>query len=594
MLSSILVAIVAFCAVYAIQSLLESGSAPISRKKDENGKVVDRKVNSISTDGLTKALIIGAGVGLAMYFTPKMGNMLWLAAIVFIAAIALMVYLGKWWHDEAESFKEMIAFAVLAGMVFWVAQTAAAMVTGLTASIFLQTLIIAIPKMALVTLIGYFFVNKYIDKRDRADQRYIERKKNLSNAGATVSPEAKKESEKANEEDKEESKRSKLIAWVAMILVAIILLSMIFGLPWNSLKTSNGGGAGTGQTMTYPGYYNPSMLNNSDASDDFNFGYDLADFSQAELGATDYDADVRARMEIDPKLGAAIMAYVDAKVGTRFLGTFYEECEKNWATTMNLAAERWAKDEKAYRKALDTFFKFLDAAESVELQNGSGITDQMYMNPYTESGVPDIIVFETEQKEGLFLVYTFNIKGTEVEVAFRTECGYQPTNVAKLMDIKPTEKPKEKPKTPTTTTPKEDPKPTTTTPKKDPSKGTKGDVVGPNDDKGPGPDTNNGKDAQYSKEQQDEASIKEPTFVEYEKKIDNLEEINETQKKGGDDDTPTASKPSEDTKVDQNADKDTGNGNIDKPTKIDSDDTVSGGGSIDSDGAGGSWGGPPA
>ncbi|MDO4612017.1 MAG: hypothetical protein Q4B29_00945, partial [Candidatus Saccharibacteria bacterium] len=383
-------------------------------------------------------------------------------------------------------------------------------------------------------------------------------------------PKKEKTPEQKAKAEERKAKLFKALPWIlgAILAIALILL-LIFGLDWGGKPeggSGNGGDENPAVETTWYGFYNPSLLNDETEDNNFDFGYNLADF-EADLEAVDYDADLRERMSIDPKLGAAVIAWVDANVGTRYLGAFYDECKGEWASTMNLAAERWIDDEEGYKEKLKTFFAFLDTA-SVDLKNGKGIEDQMYMNPYTESGIPDIIVLRTDQDKGLFLAYTFKIKGNLKVVMYRTDCGYQPTNVEKVMNIKPQEKPKTS-TTPTSNPSSEDPGPTKPTYKKDPTKGTQGDVVGPNDNPGPGPDTNNGKGATESKEQQPEASVNLPTYQEYEKVIDDLKDINETQKEG------------------------TGSEGINKPTQITKPATTTNGESVDSNGAGEAWGGPP-
>ena len=298
-------------------------------------------------------------------------------------------------------------------------------------------------------------------------------------------------------------------------------------------------------------FLNTVLLEDKDESNDFNFGKNPYN---KEWKAADYNRDFRERLALDPALLAGDSAWLDAIVGTRYLGTFYEECKGEWASTINTAKRAFMEDQLLYYKTLDAFFLFLDSAESVELKQGLDMDDQMYMNPFTVDGVPDLIVMETRDHEGWFLVYTFVIKGQKFEVAYRIDCGYQPTNVEEVMDIKPQpepERPAPTPTTPvpttpapttpaptttvppttpapttvppttpapTTTVPPTTPAPTTTVPPttpapttvppttpvptepstepqytKDPSKGmnpTEEEKVRPNDDKGPGPNTN--------------------------------------------------------------------------------------------------------
>lgn len=319
------------------------------------------------------------------------------------------------------------------------------------------------------------------------------------------------------------------------------------------------------------------------------------------------------RMHDDPKLGAADMAWMDSILGTRFLGTFYSAAKEQWDVAMNDASDAWIADSETYNKALENFERKLDHANKVEVRyQKSGLKDQMYMEPNgLNPGVPDIVVMETTNHDGYFLVYTYVIKETKtLEVAYRIDCGYQPCNVAEIMKVKPKKNPNKKPTptptpTPTpviptpvpvivnnsvvwvyptndsskkhsTTTNKtdhHDPKPDknpdpilpgpdpTPNPPKDPTQGT---VVVPNDDPGPGENTNNPDNPDVSKDDKPTNSD-HMSPDEYEKAIKDIESANQPGggSEGGTPSTPSTPPPTSDTKVD-NAD----GGNIDEPTKV--------------------------
>lgn len=355
-------------------------------------------------------------------------------------------------------------------------------------------------------------------------------------------------------------------------------------------------------------YYNLDIQDNGIAADDFNFGP-----PPQVNDAGNLDQELRLRMKEDPALGAADMAWADAVLGTRYLGVFYSECDEEWDAAINKAKESWISDKEKYDTTLESFFRHLDRATK-EVREEKGLTDQMYMNPDTPNGVPDVIVLETEDHTGKFLVYTFEIKGKKVELKYRLDCGYQPTNVAEVMKVTPSKKvvnpggktaivgggksgavisggggkgggsnPKPNPPGPKPTPP--GPKPTPTPkPKKDPTKGT---PVLPNDDPGPGPNTNTGPGGQYSSKDLP-GNSNDLTPDEYRKII---EQMNDANQPGGDSqpgdapNNPSTPTPP-DTPVDNNGDTGTGNGSINDPTPVDS-------GSVGNDPPADSWDGPP-
>ncbi len=381
------------------------------------------------------------------------------------------------------------------------------------------------------------------------------------------------------------------------------------------------------------------------------------------------------RMHDDPKLGAADMAWYDSIAGTRYLGTFYSAAKEQWDVAMNDAADHWIENEEDYNRTLDAFEKNLMSMDVRIEYRESGLTDQMYMDPYTPSGIPDIIVMKTTNHDGWFVVYSKTIKETKkIEVAYRIDCGYQPTNVEKIMKIKPKPnpnnqtggqdpKPQKKQETvtppPTNPTPnnpvptsggdpdpdpdpnpdpgpdpdpnpdpgpdpepqpepkpepqpepkpepqpepkpepqpepKPEPQPEPEDPPKDSTQGTQ---VISNDDPGPGPDTNNPSNPTTSTAEQPTNS-NNMTQEEYKEAIQELKEVNETQKEGGDDNTPSYTPPATTKETsggqtitvvpteDNNGDTGNGGDNIDVYTNTDTS-------SVANDEFGGTWDGPP-
>ena len=372
-------------------------------------------------------------------------------------------------------------------------------------------------------------------------------------------------------------------------------------------------------------FYNSDIQNNGDAKDDYNFGPKVEEMDIDPAMAA--DAEFRMRISIDPALGAADMAWFDSIMGTRYLGLFYDECDKEWDKAMNQAKQVWMAKPDKYLETKEAFFKFLDSATSVEIRERKGLEDQMYMNPYTVDGVPDIIVMKTSEHTGKFLVYTFTIKETtKKEVAYRLDCGFQPTNVEKVMNIKPKSKAKKQQAQPvqqqynaeawavynylfnsTTITPTPTPTPTPgpgpgpgptpptptptpTPPDPNPKDPTKGTPVLPNDDPGPGPNTNNPDNPNTSTKENPNNS-NNMTPEQYDKTINEMKEANEgpTSKPGGTPNTPTYTPPSSGDnkpKQDNNGDAGTGYGGIDKPTEEKPS-------SVSNEPAGDAWDGPP-
>ncbi len=524
------------------------------------------------SDKYAIAVVVGLIVGAINYFSGNyLEGIVFLAPIFMVVLIGLAVWLTNWWIADGGRWVEMVPFIILV-ILFCLVMKAPA---------YAFTSIIGIPLVAsLVNLVPLFtaIIAVFLMVYDYLKVLYLE-----------------------IDDTDSQRKTHKGLGWLAVAVMVLLLTTTIAtGLDWS--LDANEAFASRGNVVAEASdegveassdvasdvewtFYNLSLQNDQDESNDFNFGP-----NPGNLTASEYDADFRERLRNDPALGAAAMAWADANLGTRYLGEFYESCKGDWAKTINASKEIFRKNPELYTETLNAFFKMLDSAE-VKVTDGNNLDDQMYMNPYTVDGIPDVIVMETPDHTGTFLTYVFTIKGTgKVEVSYRTECGYQPTNVEEIMNITPQKTPSN-PDRPSTTPSKPDKpskpggkgdkpdKPSTPKYDKDPSKAPKKNTE-PNDDKGPGPNTNNPSNPnKSSKDTNDSTSSGANT--------DNLKDTNKNQKTGSDSNKPSTPAPSKDTNVDNNGDKGTGNGGANKPTPTQEKPKE-----IANDSAGEAWGGP--
>lgn len=521
------------------------------------------------SDKYAIAVVVGLIVGAINYFSGNyLEGTVFLAPIFMVVLIGLAVWLTNWWIADGGRWVEMVPFIILV-ILFCLVMKAPA---------YAFTSIIGIPLIAsLVNLVPLFtaIIAVFLMVYDYLKFLYLEM-----------------------DDTDSQRKTHKGLGWLAVAIMALLLTTTLAtGLDWSSdgvfasrgnvvAEASDEGVEASSDVASDVEwtFYNTSLQNDQDESNDFNFGP-----NPGNLTATEYDADFRERLRNDPALGAAAMAWADANLGTRYLGEFYESCKGDWAKTINASKEIFRKDPELYTETLNAFFKMLDSAE-VKVTDGNNLDDQMYMNPYTVDGIPDVIVMETPDHTGTFLTYVFTIKGTgKVEVSYRTECGYQPTNVEEIMNITPQKTPSKpskpsnpsKPDKPTKPGGKGDKPDKPSEPKydKDPSKAPKKNTE-PNDDKGPGPNTNNPSNPnKSSKDTNDSTSSGANT--------DNLKDTNKNQKTGSDSNKPSTPTPSKDTNVDNNGDKGTGNGGANKPTPTQEKPKE-----IANDSAGEAWGGP--
>ena len=592
-------------------------------------------LSRVGEKGWIQAISLGVGVGLANYLAPLGGVWSILGLVLIIAA---MVYIAVWFFKDVDRGKEWFLFFLMTFPMHFVLASAGAAVAGMVKSAFWHSVLGVLPGVLSTAFGGFMLTVLFF--------RFYENTKKAV---------------------------WKVLRWVALGLTVFAMLAQIIwgGIAWSSInwgfgkKTAETPAETAAPVETEPVktsnwyyFYNTNMILDEDAKNDYNFGAnsleelamarvksgvltlkDIAGKTEDDLigvvSVEEIEKDFRTRLSYDPALGAGDMAWLDANVKTRYLGEFYDECKGEWASTINSAKVRWMKDQTAYNKTLAAFFTFLDTAEKVEVVKvKSGLDDQMYMNPYTTDHVPDVIVMETLDHDGYFLRYTFNIKGEKITVAYRIDCGYQPTNVSKVMNIPAQTNPNKPTPTPTPTTdpgkpsggdpgkpaggdpgkpsggdpdPGWDPPGPGPSPKPDPKDPREGTSVGGNDNPGPGPSTNNGVGAMYSSEENSNNSAFD-TYEEYQQEMQELAEVNANQAVGGDSNTPSTPTPppasdgSGGTTVDSNADAGTGNGGIDTETPVHDTHVESnlgaggnntGNNTTSDDPVGTEWGGPP-
>ncbi len=567
MIATIIVSIifaiaVTLCAVIAM-TMLETNGHLTETTADGKRKFVG--LGRVPNDGLGRALGLGVLTGAINFFSQfcMHKGLAVLSLIMMFIMIAAMVAVVVYWLNEGGEWRELCPFLILMLLLFVVTKQAAlAGVVCIAENQFLASVVKTLPRITIFAGIGAMAAGL-------ARYRYGKR----------------------GDLPKKVRERNKIWFSLAVVLTILALaLTLIFDVAWGSLGnfTKPAGEAGKGES---PHYYNLDNQNDGVGENDYNFGPNPW---VEGMTVEQADAEFRARLAKDPMLGSADISWLDARVGTQYLGDYYAQAENNWARAINSATADFAKDQTKYNKTLDPFLAFLDSAVQVSIRDCQAVVDQMYANPHTASGIPEVVVYKTTDHTGHELVYTFSIKGNVFEVAYRIECGFQPTNVEKVMNIPAQDKPSDttpttNPTTPPSVDPGSDPTPTPTpdptptptpTPdnQKDPSKLPSEDTE-PNDNTGPGEITINSSDPDHSSKDTGDGSNSYNSYDEYVQEIEDKQSINATQSVGGDSNTPSTSTPAG-ANVDNNGDAGTGNGGIDTATPIQDHAQTSNGESI--------------
>ena len=438
----------------------------------DNNDKDDGWCSNIGQKGWLFAILAGVIVGVALYLATTTE----LAVLSLIVLIAANVCFCLWWKRDGNRPKEIVPFIILAVLIWLSAESAAWKVTSFINSTFLTSVITMLPTLMLVISIGFFVVDLLCFRASDVDA-----------SGS-----------KLQKRDLVPSR----VAIGATILIAVVLLATM-----TACSVAKG-------DDDWPHFYHHDVATDDDPDNNFNFGPSA--FTEGADAESVY-GELKDRLEDDPALAAAIMATIDAKkIGTPFLGEFYESCEGVWEKTMNSAKDCWLSDREAYLEKRDKLLERLDTAE-VEIRDCQSVSDQMYMCSDEESEVPYVRDVKTDDHSGHEIVFSWQIKENTFEIALRLECGFQPTDVAEIMGIEAQDyatfvasvTPGGDTSTPDNPTPSYN---------KDPNKGPKENTE-PNDDSGSGSNTSSG-GGNSSTEEKSTNSNNYSSYDEYRKDMD--------------------------------------------------------------------------
>jgi hypothetical protein len=321
--------------------------------------------------------------------------------------------------------------------------------------------------------------------------------------------------------------------------------------------------------------HNNDVQNDGDDTNDLNFGLSpeankSADYYYKEFVQTLYD---------DPPFLAATALSLDAELGTNYLDQvqYVGGNEKtNWLDRANGANLILCPSKELTTRTAQAIEGYLDTVVvKKEVRSAKVAYDQIYMNPHTITGVPELVVYETEAENSTYLVLTCMLKNGEIhELWYHIPCRYQWSipDAEKTIGVTPSKKSSSGGSNGNNPSPSPSPSPSPT-PSKNVKDQSQRKAIG-NDDKGPGEKTI-GEDPNHSTKDRSDNSPS-GSYQDYKNNQKNLEETNKNQKTGSDNNTPSTPAPSSQTTVDNNGDKGTGNGGINTPTPVQGGETVKG------------------
>ena len=135
----------------------------------------------------------------------------------------------------------------------------------------------------------------------------------------------------------------------------------------------------------------------------------------------------RDRLEHDPAMAAAVFAYADKQLGTRYTGSFYSEIKDDWITGINNAAETFVNDMNLWAGETNAFEELLESTADISIINAGGEEIQT-LRMRLGDGQPLVYGPETLKTTApwKYLCFTVHVKTTEITLSFLIDLGFQP------------------------------------------------------------------------------------------------------------------------------------------------------------------------
>lgn len=421
---------------------------------------------SVASGEIARAAILAGIVAAVNCFLPlfRPGTMFyWMAPVGLGIMAGFVVYLMYWWHQDGSGWGELLAFVivVVVSCLFTMKAVAwmnVALITSQDA--FLVSLVLVIPTVSMVVSIGYFVTDLFHHRYNLYGRDFDRIMMYISGAATALilillvcfrinwqaapsldemtKPTIAEVEVDDTVEDMEESEEMEDSMTTAVEEVP----------DTEEAPTATTAVAETTIPVieaTWYKFYHYETLKNESLLDDFDFG--LSAWSEGITAEQVMEEHFR-RIEQDPALGAATFADFDVRLGLDFLnpGEHYDQnwSDGYWTTKINQCAVAYAADQNRYDVLVGRWENFVRTYAQVKLMYVENVVDQMYMVTLTSQNeweAPEVIIATTDQPSGHILSYVFLIKGNEFEVPFRSDCGFQPTNVAEVMKETPKENP---------------------------------------------------------------------------------------------------------------------------------------------------------
>lgn len=456
-------------------------------------------------DRLKVSLVFAIVAGVAHYLIETANVNNTFITIAAIGLVAVYIYIMYWWHEVGNEYLEMVPFIGMTILMYFPLKSAVWRV--LTDNTVLLAVAHALPTIMVVVAIGFFIASIYYFRYNELDQGN---------------------------------------SWTCTIIAIIVIFAM----------------AGCVIMEANPEIRTQEVAaTTSETEEESTTGDDFFAQNWVENDQNRVDSDFQKKLA----RRAADTGTITAKMVKKEI---LISCRKDarmlaiWANAFELwedpndYEELLTKDKKYLsKKGQDLYYKVEGAMATItakrEKAPATGVNSGYSNNTFGYASSNGISGDRSGTK--------FSTKSGGIEFWVMDRCANivrpsRPSGSPKVKTDNP--KPKKKGKGDPTPTPTPTPNPPTP-PKKDPSQGSKINTE-PNKGKGKGSVPTPPKNG----------TTKQKDSKEYNKAVQEMKKVQETQKTGSDSNTPSTPPPTPSTKVDNNGDKGTGHGGANTPTPV--------------------------
>ena len=175
-------------------------------------------------------------------------------------------------------------------------------------------------------------------------------------------------------------------------------------------------------------YYHLDLSSAADPSFGPDCWYELSQSKSGDELISAVRQEFFERLERDPVMAAACLAYVDREMGTYLTGKLYSEIEANWTESINNIADEFISHTDVWSYNVSALESMLTSSSSTSIEEVQG--EQIWtfmMDQGSEHPVIDTCIYKlSEEVRDHYLTFDSSIKGSLLQLKFLVDSGFVP------------------------------------------------------------------------------------------------------------------------------------------------------------------------